>query len=212
MNIKEIVGNNIKYYKNKLNLTSAQLAEKLGVAKSAITAWEQAISMPKAETIFDLCQIFNITPSQLYSESPELVWTQYKNTFPIAKQKIPLLGSIACGQPIYASEDRESYVEIGTEIKADFCVKAQGDSMINARIKDGDIVFIKQQPMVENGEIAAVLIDDSVTLKRVYYEPNKQKIILNAENPKYPPMIYDGSDLEKIKILGKAVAFESDIE
>ena len=206
------IGERIKMLRKQHGLTQKELAERCGYnSLTTINKIELGINTVPISTVEKIAKVFNVSPSYLMGWDDKEIF-KYENVSPITTQKIPLLGSIACGQPIYASEDRESYVEIGTEIKADFCVKAQGDSMINARIKNGDIVFIKQQPMVENGEIAAVLIDDSVTLKRVYYEPNKQKIILNAENPKYPPMIYDGSDLEKIKILGKAVAFESDIE
>ena len=144
--------------------------------------------------------------------SPNIDVFNYSNIKPIEKKKIPLLGEIACGEPIYANEDRESYIEIGANIRADFCLRAQGDSMIGARILDGDIVFIRQQPMVENGEIAAVLIGDNVTLKRVYFEPNMQKMVLNSENPKYQPFVFVGEELSQVKILGKAVAFESDIK
>ena len=206
------IGERIKMLRKQHGLTQKELVERCGYnSLTTINKIELGINTVPLSTVEKIAKVFNVSPSYLMGWDEKEVF-KYENVSPITKQKIPLLGSIACGHPIFASEDRESYVEVGTEIKADFCVKAQGDSMINARIKNGDIVFIKQQPMVENGEIAAVLIDDSVTLKRVYYEPNKQKIILNAENPKYPPMIYDGSDLEKIKILGKAVAFESDIE
>ena len=206
------IGERIKMLRKQHGLTQKELAERCGYSSlTTINKIELGINTVPLSTVEKIAKVFNVSPSYLMGwDDKEIL--KYENVSPIAKQKIPLLGSIACGQPIYASEDRESYVEVGTEIKADFCVKAQGDSMINARIKNGDIVFIKQQSIVENGEIAAVLIDDSVTLKRVYYESNKQKIILNAENPKYQPMIYDGSDLEKIKILGKAVAFESDID
>ena len=99
----------------------------------------------------------------------------------------------------------------GTDINADFCLKAKGDSMIGARILDGDIVFIKEAPMVNNGEIAGVIIGDQATLKRVYYYPEKGKLILQAENPKYEPLVYIGEELNEIRILGKAVAFQSDI-
>ena len=94
---------------------------------------------------------------------------------------------------------------------ADFCLKAKGDSMINARIFDGDIVFIKQMPMVENGEIAAVIIDNEATLKRVYYYPEKHKLILNPENPAYEPLVYINEELDTIRILGKAVCFMSSL-
>ena len=122
-----------------------------------------------------------------------------------------MLGDIACGEPIYANEDRESYVLAGTDIDADFCLKAKGDSMIGARIYDGDIVFIKKQNIVDNGEIAAVVIDDEATLKRVYYERDKNRLTLQAENPKYRPLTYEGEELDHIHILGKAIAFQSDI-
>jgi repressor LexA len=129
---------------------------------------------------------------------------------PVTTQKIPLIGEIACGQPIFANEELESYIALDNGIKADYALRCKGDSMIGARIMDGDLVFIRKQPMVENGEIAAVIIDDSATLKRVYVYPNK--LILNAENPKFEPLIYMNDELENIHILGKAIAFQSRIK
>ena len=102
-------------------------------------------------------------------------------------------------------------MEAGTNIHADFCLKAKGDSMIGARIYDGDIVFIRKQEMVDDGEIAAVLIGDEATLKRVQYNPEENELLLFAENPKYKTMRYTGEELNHIRILGKAVAFQSDI-
>ena len=133
------------------------------------------------------------------------------NVYPIELKKFPLLGEIACGEPIYADEDRESYVMAGANIRADFCLKAKGDSMTGTRIMDGDIVFIRKQDMVEDGEIAAVVIDDDATLKRVYYDREAGIIQLVAENPAYKPLVYTGSRLNEIHILGKAVAFQSDV-
>lgn len=132
--------------------------------------------------------------------------------YPIALKKFPLLGEIACGKPIYANEDRESYIMAGTDIQADFCLIAKGDSMIGARILDGDIVFIRIQEMVEEGEIAAVVIDDEATLKRVYYDRKNNIIQLVADNPAYKPIVYTGNELNAIHILGKAVAFQSNVK
>ena len=95
------------------------------------------------------------------------------------------------------------------DIDADFCLRAKGESMIGARILDGDLIFIRSQPQVDNGEIAAVLIGDEATLKRIYYYPQQNRLMLNAENPAFAPLIYIGDELEQIKILGKAVAFQS---
>lgn len=135
----------------------------------------------------------------------------FDNTFSIETKKFPLLGEIACGEPMYADEDLESYVTVGTDIEADFCLKCKGDSMINARILDGDIVFIRKQSMVDNGEIAAVIIDNEATLKRVEYFRNQNLLLLKAENPKYETLTYNNETLDQIRILGKAVAFQSDV-
>ena len=128
--------------------------------------------------------------------------------------RVPVLGTIACGKPILAQENHEDMVGVPDDIHADFCLRCQGDSMINARIYDGDIVFIRQQPSVENGEIAAVLIDDTAdvaetTLKRVYIYDSK--VMLVAENPQYPPMSFEKEEMNSVRILGKAVAFLSGV-
>lgn len=136
----------------------------------------------------------------------------YDNLYPVEIRQYPLLGEIACGKPIFAAEDKDTYILANSEIKADFCLKCKGDSMVNARIYDGDIVFVRKQEIVENGEIAAVIIDEEVTLKRVYYYPDKNKIVLNAENPSYEPFVYSDEELNSVRILGKAVAFQSEIK
>lgn len=138
-----------------------------------------------------------------------LLMQKYDNIRPVKLKRFPLLGEIACGEPIFADEDKESFVMADMDIRADFCLKAKGDSMINARIYDGDIVFIREMPMVDNGEIAAVIIDDEATLKKVYYYPDKGKLVLYPENPDYEPFIYIGEELNTIRILGKAVYFMS---
>lgn len=122
-------------------------------------------------------------------------------------RKIPLLGNIACGEPILASENLEGEVDIPKEIHADFALRCKGDSMINARIFDGDIVYIRQQETVDNGEIAAVLIDNEATLKRVTLY--KDHVVLSPENPMYKPFVFWYEEMNNIRIIGKAVAFTS---
>ena len=123
-----------------------------------------------------------------------------------------MLGEISCGKPIYADEDFETYIESSSNIQADFCLTAKGDSMIGARIHDGDIVFIREQPIVENGQVAAVIIDNEATLKRWYYYPEKKKLVLNPENPAYEPLVYIGEELDQVRCLGLAVSFNSKIK
>ena len=139
----------------------------------------------------------------------DILMEKYDNIKPVKLKRFPPLGEIACGEPIFVQEDRESCVMADMDINADFCLTAKGDSMINARINDGDIVFIKEMPMVDNGDIAAVIIDDEATLKKVYYYPDKGKLVLYPENPNYEPFIYVGEELNSIRILGKAVYFMS---
>ena len=125
-------------------------------------------------------------------------------------RKVPLLGAIACGEPIYREEDE--WISLPNDIKADFCLRCQGDSMIDARINDGDIVFIRACPEVENGQIAAVSIDNEVTLKRVFYYPEKNRLVLYPENKAYEPFVYMNEELNDIRILGRAVMFLSRVK
>lgn len=194
--------------------TASSLAEEIGLSKQAISMYISGDRNPKRPTIKAISEVLNVDSAWLMGYDVPMQRIDNKlpdNIFPISLKKFPLLGEIACGEPIFATEDRESYVIAGSDIPADFCLKAKGDSMVNARILDGDIVFIRKQDMVENGEIAAVIIDDNATLKRVTYHPEKQMIILKAENPKYHDYIYVGEELNQIRILGKAIAFQSDV-
>ncbi len=125
---------------------------------------------------------------------------------PAPMGRAPLLGRIACGEPILAEENIEDYVDLPKHITADFALECRGDSMIGAGIQDGDVVYIRQQPEVENGQIAAVLVgDEEATLKRFYFDG--QAIQLVAENPKFAPMVFTGEDINKVRVIGRAVAF-----
>ena len=206
------VGEKIKRKRLSLGYTLAELATKVGTSKQTIFRYEsQEISNIPSEKIELIARALGTTPSYLMGweseEAAEL--SLYSNISPIAKRRIPMLGEIACGEPIYAEEQHEAYVCASTDIDADFCLRAHGDSMIGARIYDGDIVFVKRQSAVDNGDIAAVVINDEATLKRVYYYPKDNKLILVPENAKFAPMSYSGEELDTITILGKAVAFQS---
>lgn len=203
----------IKKRREELGLSQEELAKKMGYkSRSSINKIEMGENDIPQSKIIHFARALNTSPAYLMGWTEEINdLLQFDNIFPIETKKFPLLGEIACGEPIFAEEDRESYVETGTNIKADFCLKCKGDSMINARIHDGDIVFIRKQSIVDNGEIAAVIIDNEATLKRVYYYPEESKLCLNAENHKYSPLVYVGDELNNIRILGKAIAFQSNV-
>ena len=128
-------------------------------------------------------------------------------TSPVKKRSVPILGSVACGAPIFAEESYEGYADVASDAKIDFCLYAKGDSMMDAGIRDGSVVFIKSQPTVENGQIAVVLIEDEATLKRVYFDREKGRMILNPANSAYSPIIVEREQIEAglVRILGKAV-------
>ena len=209
---KEVFSKNLSHYISLFEKTQKEVADAISVSPQTFNTWTQGIALPRMGKIQALANYFNINKSDLLDKHDfDLSFPNIPNIYPIELKRFPLLGEIACGEPRFASEDRESYVEASTDIQADFCLKARGDSMINARIQDGDIVFIREQPSVYNGEIAAVVIDDEATLKRVFYYPEKNLFILKAENPKYDDLVYSKSELDNIRILGKAIAFQSDV-
>ena len=124
---------------------------------------------------------------------------------------VPLLGDIACGDPLNPDASSAESVQMPDFIHADYALRCKGDSMINARIYDGDIVYIRQQPEVENGEIAAVIVDGEITLKRVYKRTGF--VILQPENPAHEPIIISSEEITagKMSVIGKAVAFTSKV-
>lgn len=190
-----IFSEQLKRYRAESGLSQSELAAEIGISKSSINMYERGEREPSFATLTALCRLFNVEPNVLLAGDGR----------PAA---LPILGEIACGQPIFTNEEREPCIP-PAGVRADFALRAHGDSMIGARITDGDLIFIRRQSAVENGEIAAVAIGDTATLKRVYFYPEEQKLSLNAENPRYEPLIYVGDELEQVQILGKAVAFQS---
>lgn len=212
------IGERIKQRRKELGLSVDELADKLGKNRATIYRYESNEIEKLPTTVLEpLADVLGVSPGFLmgWEDEPtikdplDILIEKYDNIKPVKLKRFPLLGEIACGEPIFADEDRESCVMADMDINADFCLTAKGDSMINARINDGDIVFIKEMPMVDNGDIAAVIIDDDATLKRVYYYPEDNTIQLIAENPKFKPLIYKNEELDQIRILGKAVYFMS---
>jgi len=208
-------GTVLKTLRVRNDMTQKQLADVLGVSESTVGMYERGHREPAFETLEAIADYFNVDMDYLTGRTD----VERKYTFspssslpgsitPMPKMKsVPLLGTIACGEPILAAENIEGDVAMPEHVIADFALRCKGDSMIEARIFDGDIVYIRQQPSVENGEIAAVLIGEEATLKRVYVYP--EKLVLSPANHNYEPFIYVGEEISSIRILGKAVAFTS---
>lgn len=199
-------GDKIRNARKAAGLTQRQLADKIGVSNTSISNWEKNLSRPDPDIIQNLCWALDVQPNYFFSIDSTSSFPN--NIIPLPEmRKVPLIGAIACGAPILADEHIEDYVDISRHIHADFALTCKGDSMINARIFDGDIVYIRQQDTAENGDIAAVLIDGEATLKRVRLFDDH--ISLEPENPMYKPLVFWHEEMNTVRILGKAVAFTS---
>lgn len=208
------MGSRIRELRLANDLTLEQVAQYVGVGKSTVRKWETGmIANMKRDKIASLAAVLKTTPGYLMGWDEEDIPAPLpKGVIPLPETKlVPLIGTIACGSPALALENPEDRIQMPGFVHADFALRCKGDSMITARIFDGDIVYIKQQPVVDNGEIAAVLIGDETTLKKVYYTPGSDRIVLQACNPMYPDMVYSGEQLNEIEILGKAVWFASKV-
>lgn len=206
----------IKELREKKGLNMKEVSRSLNIPYTTYVNYEKGLREPTSEVLIQLADFFDSSVDYLVGRSsineraslsdPSLP----SNLMPMPKmRKIPLIGSIACGSPILAEEHIEDYIDIPAHIHADFSLTCKGDSMINARIFDGDIVYIRQQDTVESGEIAAVLIESEATLKRVLIYDDH--IILAPENPTYKPIICWHEEMNTVRILGKAVAFTSPV-
>lgn len=185
--------------------------------KSTLSRYENGLQEPLYSTVVNLASLFGVSVDELADDPSSLIDPlSIPGIMPPPKTyTVPRLGTIACGEPILAEENIEDHDEVPENIHCHFTLRCKGDSMTGARINDGDIVYIRLQPDVENGEIAAVLIDNIAelsesTLKRVYKYPDQ--LVLQAENPRYSPYVFVGDDINRVRIIGKAVGFTSLLE
>lgn len=196
----------IKELRESTGMSARKFAEEIGLKYTTYYGYERGTREPGADFIAAIASYFGVSVDYLLGLEDKK-WPSNLSPLPKMK-KIPLVGTIACGQPILAEENITDYIDLPGHIKADYALICKGDSMINAKIADGDIVYIRQQETVENGQIAAVLVDadqTEATLKRFYFSGGT--VTLNAENPAYAPMVYVGEEIEKVHVIGLAVAF-----
>jgi repressor LexA len=202
--------NNLKKLREQRGFNMKEIAIKLGIPYTTYVGYEKGEREPNSAVLIKIANYYNTSVDFILGVTTTQDIFSIPNIIPIPKTKnVPLLGTIACGEPILAEENIENYVTVDMKANVDFALKCKGDSMINARIFDGDIVYIHSQPDVENGEIAAVLIDNEATLKKVHKYTNK--LVLSPCNPMYDDLVYTEEQLNDIRILGKAVIFVSTV-
>lgn len=211
----ETMYDRIKRLREEKDISQDELAKRCGYSsRSTISKIEKGERNLTGDKIQILADVLGVKPSYLMDGDAEDNFDVFsiKGVLPLPRtSKKPRLGVIACGEPILAEENIEDYDDVPDDIKCDFTLLCEGDSMVNARIFDGDIVYIREQPQVENGEIAACLVEGDfetkATLKRFYKYDDK--IILQAENPAYPPFVYVNEEMNRVRVIGKAVGFTS---
>lgn len=203
------LANNIKYYRKLNKLTQADLASKLDVAPTAISAWEVGRNKPLMDKIEMMSELFDIRKSDLLGD--ELLPSNLIMVDRASVVRVPILGTIKCGQPILAEDNITGYrEELSDRLPSGnlFYLKSQGDSMVPT-IPEGSLVLIREQPTVEYGEVAAVLVngDTEATLKRV--KKQGDIVMLIADNPDYPPYVITKDN--PARIIGKAVLVSTEL-
>lgn len=206
-------GDRIKAMRIKHGMTQEELGAKVGVKKSAIYKYETGIVVNlKRSTIEKLAKVLEVSPSWLIgiedgpSAGPSSIPPGFE---PLPElSTVPVVGRIACGTPILAEQNIDGTVCIPARWRAAFILVCKGESMA-PKIHDGDLVAIRKQPEVENGEIAAVRIGEEATLKRVFRHDNLLE--LRPENSAFESIILVGEDMGKATIEGKAVGLCRDL-
>ena len=207
-----MLGERIRRFRKEKGLSLEQLADMIGTSRQTVHRYETgAIANIPHEKVEAMAEALGTTPARLMGWEEEGIFPTFNNISiaslaGASSKKLPILGNVACGEPIFASEEHGYYARANGDIGADFCLTARGDSMINARIFDGDLLFVRKQESVDDGEIAVILIDDEATVKRVYFNREDGILTLMPENPTYKPMRYMGSQLDRVRILGKVVS------
>ena len=213
-NKNEITAKRIKIALSNAEMSAKELSDRTGVREASISQYVNGYHKPSNISAGKRGEVLGVNPLWLMGfDEPMLkenTIPSFPNIHPVSTRSFPVVSSVACGEPILRREEKDLYIDASVDIHADFVLVAKGDSMIGARIHNGDYVFVHKQPKVENGEIAAVAIGEEATLKRFYKYGDM--VILRPENPEYKEMTYTGSDLADVHILGKAVAFQSDIK
>lgn len=203
------IAENIKRIRLEHGLSQAELGKIAGVSDKAVSTWELGIKVPRMGAVEKMANYFGIAKSVIVDDvqpAPAKRPIIPPGFEPMPKmRKVPLIGAIACGDPITAMQNREGEIDAPEDMRCDFALRCKGDSMIGAGIHDGDAVYINIQPEVENGEIAAVRIGDEATLKRVYI--HQDYIELRPENPAYESIIRRKEEVNDVHIEGKAVGY-----
>ncbi len=205
------IASRIREYREREDLTLAEMAQRTGVPAQTLNRYELGKRAPKIDVAVQIAERLGVNPLWLQGYDVPVLTGVPDGFDPVPETyTVPRVGAIACGTPILAEQNIETYDAVPNRIRCDFTLVCKGDSMVGAGIEDGDVVYIRQQPEVENNEIAAVMIDGEATLK--YFKRVGDMVLLSPANREYEPIIVSGENLGKVKIVGKAVGFTRFLE
>lgn len=210
--MKEELIKRLKAMMSQREITAAELSRRSGIRASSISDYLNGKYEPKQDNIDKMAHALNVTPAWLmgYDTSLNSSPSLPAGTFKPQWKKVPLLGYVAAGRPLEDLNQDVSYVDVDGKYNVDFAVKVVGDSMIDLDIHDGDIVFAKSTPEVENGQVAVVEIDHEKACLKRFYRSNDTITLISA-NPKYPPMVFNADNCESVTVRGLAVIKQSEI-
>ena len=195
-------GSRLRSARKAQQLTQRQLAERIKAAHNSISNWENDQNMPDPDTIVRICEVLNVTAGYLLDTEQVHFPNNLRAINSNNVHRVPMIGSVAAGEPIIAEQEYETYVP--GPLKADFALTVSGDSMAPT-FMDGDVVYLKQMDDVSDGQIAAVITDDEARLKRVYHIPDGLNLV--SDNPLYPPVTGTAADYTSIRVLGLVVGY-----
>ena len=195
-----MIGDNIRYLRKQAGYSQQQLAWKLDIKQASVSNWESGKTIPDTKYLSKLAEIFSVSVDYLFLDEPR----RELDSVRVIRNAVPIVGEIACGTPILAEQNITGFSDLPDGVHADFALICKGDSM-NPTFVDGDLVLIRQQPEVENGQIAAINIDNETTLKHVYRQ--ESGLLLTADNPAFPPLYVPADSDREIIIHGLAVGY-----
>lgn len=202
--LRRIFAKNLNGLLSATGVKQYELSERLGVSESTVSSWCSGAKMPRMSKIDQMANMFGVSRSDLLEEKLDA----QSGIIRIRFNRKPLVGDIACGTPILAEENITDYVDVPEHIHCDFALKCHGNSMIDLGVKDGDIVYIHSQPEVQNGQVAAVVVDDmepEATLKKFFKYENH--IMLIPANSEEQPFAFYGEEMARVHVQGLAVGF-----
>ena len=207
----ELIGKRIQEIRTQRGMTQEALAERINISKSSISEWEACKRVPRMETLRKIADALGVDVWEIIGFN-DVEFTPVKDGVPLPSnvrpisalhhQRVPLIGSVAAGEPIYDPEELGVYID--SPVDADAAITIRGDSMMPT-YQDGDMVYVKCRPEVPEGAVAVVFLDDEATLKHVYKRPTGLTLI--SDNPAHPPLLVEFADYNRVRVFGVPVGY-----